>query len=108
MPDDVTSLFAGRIVGFDCVTSGWPLPTVKWLMNGKELKDGDNDHTVVVERKIKGNHLNLSLAISDVDIAHAGNYTCQATNKFRTKRRDILVTVSCERSSLVSLHANTQ
>ena len=80
------------------MTTGWPVPTVTWLMNGKELKDGDMNQTIALEKNSEGDQFNLSLHILDVDLRHAGNYTCEATNnKYRSKRRNVLVTVSCKR-----------
>lgn len=67
-------------------------------MNGKELKDGDMNQTIALEKNSGGDQFKLSLHILDVDLRHAGSYTCEATNnKYRSKRRNVLVTVSCKR-----------
>lgn len=90
------TLFAGRKAVFHCIASGLPPPTAKWLMNGKELRNGDLNKTITLERKTDGEQLQLSLHISDVDFGHAGIVTCEAENKYCMKRRSIQVSVSCK------------
>ena len=103
LSEDAASLFAGGNYAFECITAGRPLPTVTWLMNGKELKGGEMNQTIVLEEKSEGDHLNVTLHISDVELRHAGNYTCEAVNKYSMKARNNLVTVSCKRILLVLL-----
>ena len=89
-------MFAGKKQDFNCTASGWPLPKVKWLMNGTELKDGDMNQTIYLKNKTVGDNLILTLAIFDVDLRHAGEYTCEATNNYGTNNRSMSVTASRE------------
>ena len=42
-------------------------------------------------------HVNLTLDFPELDLHHTGNYTCEASNyKITTKKRSILVTVTCK------------
>ncbi|KAJ7385109.1 hypothetical protein OS493_017477 [Desmophyllum pertusum] len=74
---------------------GWPLPAVKWLMNGKELRNGDLNQTVSLEEAKDGEQFNLSLHFSEVNTMHAGTFTCEAQNKYHTKERNIQVSITC-------------
>ena len=89
MPEGILSLFAGENRSVYCFVEGLPPPTVRWLKNNKILK----------ERKSQQgkNLVDLALDFPEVDLHHAGNYTCEASNyKITTKKRSILVTVTCK------------
>ncbi|XP_078371996.1 uncharacterized protein LOC144655586 [Oculina patagonica] len=64
-------------------------------MNGKELKDGDLNQTISLEVDRKGEKFNMLLYFSKVNIKHVGNFTCEATNKYHTTKRDIQVLITC-------------
>ena len=96
LTDDTGFLFAGRKAVLHCNAAGWPLPTVEWLMNGKQLKDGDlNDTVYLVEKQLR-EHITLSLHFSDFQLRHSGNFTCEAKNKYHEKRRNVHVLISCK------------
>ena len=94
-------LFAGRKAVIFCNVTGWPLPTVKWLMNGMELKDGDLNISVSLKEAKNAESINSSLQFSEVDIRHAGFFSCEAKNKYLTRRRNIQVSVTCEGALVV-------
>ena len=79
-----------------CIASGWPLPTVKWFMNGEELTNGDVNQTISSREEKNEKQLNSSLDISEANMKHAGNFTCEAKNRYHTKRRHIQVSLTCK------------
>ena len=104
-----TSLFAGRRLEFTCMTSTSAITdlSVKWLMNGVEVKDGDMNKTIFLE-EVKANFgntirtldKNLSIQFVDLDIRHAGNFTCEVSDMFSTKTCNTSSTVLCKFHSL--------
>lgn len=102
MAEDSVQLFVGREAVIFCnVTSRTPL-TVKWLMNGTELKDGDLNISVsLIKEGKKAENIKSSLHFSEVDIRHAGFFSCEAKNKYYTKKRNIQVSVTCEGTLVV-------
>ncbi|KAJ7350185.1 Inactive tyrosine-protein kinase 7 [Desmophyllum pertusum] len=64
-------------------------------MNGKELRNGDLNQTVSLKEYKKGEQFNLSLHFSEVNTRHAGNFTCEAQNKYHKKERNIQVSITC-------------
>lgn len=88
--------FAGRKAELRCVASGWPLPTVKWLMNGKQVKDGDLNETVYFSESVAEESITLSLHFSEVKPQHVGEFTCEAENKFKVTRRNTEVSIKCK------------
>ena len=89
MPEGILSLFAGENRSVYCFVEGRPPPTVRWLKNNKILKE---------RKSQQGKYLvDLALDFPEVDLHHAGNYTCEASNDNTiTKKSTILVTVSCK------------
>ena len=65
-------------------------------MNGKELRNGDLNQTVSLKEDKKGEQFNLSLHFSEVNTRHAGNFTCEAQNKYHKKERNIQVSITCK------------
>ena len=65
-------------------------------MNGKELKDGDMNQTIYLKNTTDGDTSILTLVIVDLDLRHAGEYTCEASNNYGTNNRSTSVTVSCK------------
>ncbi|XP_064104739.1 uncharacterized protein LOC135214400 isoform X2 [Macrobrachium nipponense] len=62
----------GDHVYFECsVKSKPPVLTVSWRHNGRPLVSGSSEQVLVS---------NMSLVVQGVTRAHAGNYTCHATN----------------------------
>lgn len=102
MAEDSVQLFVGREAVIFCnVTSRTPL-TVKWLMNGTELKDGDLNISVsLIKEGKKAESIKSSLHFSEVDIRHAGFFSCEAKNNYHTKKRNIQVSVTCEGTLVV-------
>lgn len=101
MAEDSVQLFVGREAVIFCNVTGWPSPTVKWLMNGMELKDGDLNNSVSLKGGKKAESINSSLHFSEVDMRHAGFFSCEAENKYLTKKRNIQVSVTCEGTLVV-------
>ena len=101
MAEDSVQLFVGRKAVVFCNVTGWPPPTVKWLMNGKELKNGFLNISVSPEEGKKAKSINSSLHFSEVDIRHAGFFSCEAENMYHTKKRNIQVSVTCEGTLVV-------
>lgn len=95
MAEDSVQLFVGREAVIFCNVTGWPPPTVKWLMNGTELKDGDLNTSVSLKEGKKAESIHSSLHFSEVDIRHTGFFSCEAENKYLTKKRNIQVSVTC-------------
>lgn len=96
LAENVRTLFVGREAVLRCMVSGVPLPTVKWLMNGKELRNGDLNQTISLEKAKEEEQFNISLHISEVNIKHVGNFTCEARNKYHTTRRNVHVKLTCK------------
>lgn len=78
----------GFCIFFRNVT-GWPLPKVKWFMNGMEIRDGDLNLSVSLQEEKRAENINSSLHFSELDKLHAAYFTCEAKNKFFTRRRNI-------------------
>ena len=71
---------SGSNTMFTCQASGDPVPTIRWSKTGssksptQQLKNG-------------------SLLISNIQMADEGRYTCSASNRLKTIRREITITV---------------
>ena len=90
------SLYEDEELHLNCKALGLPLPDMKWLKNGLELKDGDLNGTVSIFKWSTVGGRGSDLRVFRVERQHAGNYTCQAQNKYNTRRQSITVSVSCE------------
>ena len=91
--------FVGERQILTCHVVGTPTPNVTWLRNGKVLRDGDFNRTV----RIRDNTLYGALGgqihkllLDNVQREHSGNYTCEAKNKYFTRRRNAVVAASCK------------
>jgi len=65
-------------------------------MNGEELTNGDVNQTISLREEKIEKQLKLSLDISEANMKHAGSFTCEAKNKYHTKRRHIQVSLTCK------------
>uniref|UniRef100_A0A0N5BFM3 Ig-like domain-containing protein n=1 Tax=Strongyloides papillosus TaxID=174720 RepID=A0A0N5BFM3_STREA len=65
----------GQSLRWNVKISGDPEPKVTWLINGVELKNGENGFFVENE----GNST-YTMIINDVNASHGGQYTCLAEN----------------------------
>ena len=65
-------------------------------MNGKQLNDSDLNQTVSLANIVQGEETFLSLYLSEVDIRHAANFTCEARNDYQMERRSFQVLPTCE------------
>ncbi|KAJ3588685.1 hypothetical protein NHX12_009539 [Muraenolepis orangiensis] len=66
---------AGNTVKFRCPAMGSPLPTIRWLKNGREFR---GEHRI---GGIKLRHQHWSLVMESVVPSDRGNYTCLVENK---------------------------
>ena len=95
IPESIPSLFAGEKKSFYCFVEGLSPPTVRWLMNNDVLSETKSQ---------RDKHVNLTLDFPELDLHHTGNYTCEASNyNITTKKRSILVTVTCKHLLLTRL-----
>ena len=101
MAVDSVQLFVGREAVIFCNVTSRKTLTVKWLINGTELKDGDLNISVSPKEGKKAKSIKSSLHFSEVDRRHAGFFSCEAENKFLTKKRNIQVSVTCEGTLVV-------
>uniref|UniRef100_A0AAY4BGC7 Fibroblast growth factor receptor n=1 Tax=Denticeps clupeoides TaxID=299321 RepID=A0AAY4BGC7_9TELE len=67
---------AGNTVKFRCPATGSPLPTIRWLKNGREFR---GEHRI---GGIKLRHQHWSLVMESVVPSDRGNYTCVVENKY--------------------------
>ncbi|KAG2455277.1 FGFR4 factor, partial [Polypterus senegalus] len=67
---------AGNTVKFRCPAMGSPLPTIRWLKNGREFR---GEHRI---GGIKLRHQHWSLVMESVVPSDRGNYTCLVENKY--------------------------
>lgn len=64
-------VWSGHTVELPCTASGYPLPAVRWLKDGRPLP-ADSRRT---------NHV-TGLTISDLRAEDSGTYVCEVTNTF--------------------------
>ncbi|XP_051955369.1 fibroblast growth factor receptor 4-like isoform X2 [Xyrauchen texanus] len=67
---------AGNTVKFCCPATGNPLPTIRWLKNGREFR---GEHRI---GGIKLRHQHWSLVMESVVPSDRGNYSCLVENKY--------------------------
>ena len=75
---------------FHCYASGWPSPSLVWLKDGKEIRNGDADNSYVLRKQPGGLDLTIFYVRQTV---HEGKYTCVARNQYGKKRHSILLSV---------------
>ncbi|XP_063058806.1 fibroblast growth factor receptor 4 [Engraulis encrasicolus] len=78
---------AGNTVKFRCPATGSPLPTIRWLKNGREFR---GEHRI---GGIKLRHQHWSLVMESVVPSDRGNYTCVVQNKFGSIMHSYLLDV---------------
>ncbi|XP_041947880.1 fibroblast growth factor receptor 4 [Alosa sapidissima] len=78
---------AGNTVKFRCPATGSPLPTIRWLKNGREFR---GEHRI---GGIKLRHQHWSLVMESVVPSDRGNYTCVVENKFGSITHSYLLDV---------------
>ncbi|KAM6985843.1 fibroblast growth factor receptor 4 [Aplochiton taeniatus] len=66
---------AGNTVKFRCPATGSPLPSIRWMKNGREFR---GEHRI---GGIKLRHQHWSLVMESVVPSDRGNYTCQVENR---------------------------
>uniref|UniRef100_A0A8C8A8U2 Fibroblast growth factor receptor 4 n=1 Tax=Oryzias sinensis TaxID=183150 RepID=A0A8C8A8U2_9TELE len=67
---------AGNTVRFRCPAMGTPIPTIRWLKNGREFR---GEHRI---GGIKLRHQHWSLVMESVVPSDRGNYTCVVENEY--------------------------
>ncbi|KAJ8385406.1 hypothetical protein AAFF_G00189320 [Aldrovandia affinis] len=78
---------AGNTVKFRCPAMGSPLPTIRWLKNGREFR---GEHRI---GGIKLRHQHWSLVMESVVPSDRGNYTCVVENKYGSIAHSYLLDV---------------
>lgn len=78
---------AGNTVKFRCPATGSPLPTIRWLKNGREFR---GEHRI---GGIKLRHQHWSLVMESVVPSDRGNYTCVVENKYGSITHSYLLDV---------------
>ncbi|KPP63702.1 fibroblast growth factor receptor 4-like [Scleropages formosus] len=78
---------AGNTVKFRCPAMGNPLPTIRWLKNGREFR---GEHRI---GGIKLRHQHWSLVMESVVPSDRGNYTCMVENKYGSINHTYLLDV---------------
>lgn len=68
-----TGVPLGKTHIFECAAIGKPMPTARWLKNGRELTVGGRFRTESTDGVFR-------LVVSDISETDEGDYTCQATN----------------------------
>lgn len=71
----------------ECQAPGKPLPELKWLKNGKEIKPTEH---LLLESQPDGTH---RLTLDNVQPDHAGQYVANVKHKLRTQQMIFNVTV---------------
>lgn len=64
-------MWAGRAVELPCTASGYPVPAIRWLKDGRPLPADSR-----WAKRITG------LTISDLRTEDSGTYICEVTNTF--------------------------
>lgn len=90
------SLFVDGSHILNCYVRGLPSPVVKWKRNGREISHGDLNGTVSISGMANAILTTVKLHFSKVGREHDGNYTCEAQNKYNTRRRNVTILVSCK------------
>ena len=72
------------------------MPDITFFRNGQKLKVDDFNGTVEISAGGVFGRQEIELLFFNVELGHAGNYTCQAQNKYNTRRRNLTLTVSCK------------
>ena len=99
------SPFVGMRQILTCHVTGTSTPTVTWLRSGIVLRDGDLNGTIRIRNNVVSGAFRErihELLLDTVQLEHSGNYTCEARNKYRARRRNIVVTASCKLLCTVS------
>nr|XP_046160212.1 fibroblast growth factor receptor 4-like [Oncorhynchus gorbuscha] len=78
---------AGNTVKFRCPAMGSPLPSIRWLRNGREFR---GEHRI---GGIKLRHQHWSLVMESVVPSDRGNYTCLVENKYGSITHSYLLDV---------------
>ncbi|KAJ8276802.1 hypothetical protein COCON_G00085540 [Conger conger] len=78
---------AGNTVKFRCPAMGTPLPSIRWLKNGREFR---GEHRI---GGIKLRHQHWSLVMESVVPSDRGNYTCVVENRFGSIAHSYLLDV---------------
>ena len=75
----------GESVTFECKADGYPAPEIKWIHNGKPIREApENPFRIVTPEKI---------VISNLKKSDTGNYGCNATNDIGYVYKDVTINV---------------
>ena len=108
---DGAPIFSGGEYNFVCATSGLSMAAVKWLINDTEMTDGSMNQTIFTNKGsiaitnylyryfytlIRTEVSHWPLQFTAIDLRHAGNLTCEASNRFSSRRCTYSLTVLCK------------
>ena len=94
--ENPVSIFVDASHILNCYVRGLPSPVVKWKRNGRDLSHGDLNGTVSISGTANTMLTTMKLHFSKVGREHEGHYTCEAQNKYNTRRRNVTILVSCK------------
>lgn len=94
--ENPVSLFVDGSHILNCYVRGIPSSAVKWKRNGRDLSHGDLNGTVSMSGMRNTTLTTMKLHFSKVGREHEGQYTCEAQNKYNTRRRNVTILVSCK------------
>lgn len=86
-----TDVLENTFIRFMVKVKGDPNPTVKFFINGKEIKDG-SDSRITINRATSETG-SYELIITEVKSRDAGEFVCTAKNKFGEAKTEATVTV---------------
>ena len=85
---------AGEVIKLECMITGTPQPNITWSKDHREL---------IQSRKYQMTYRDAvaSMVVNEVMDKDAGQYKCEATNKFGSAMTSATITVLCEYISAV-------
>ena len=82
---EIQTAAEGEEVSFECKADGFPAPEIKWIYNGKPIREAENNpNRFVTPEKI---------TIRNLRKTDTGNYGCNATNDIGYVYKDVYVNV---------------
>lgn len=83
VPDRKLAVHAGSTQTLSCTGRAVPTPTLTWLRNGVEVRNGSLANVFIVERVMATSFTTESVLVVEIAApSHQGNFTCTATNDY--------------------------